>query len=180
MRLKQPLTTKSNSNLHEWFIIYKPGGTVSTDWRRDEGEPLAPQNQIALDGSPSRRRKTLTQNLRCLAATPLCQGKASGDNLEENPELDICNICSEVKGEVLKTAAVLGHTAHSNRPQHHAQTAIMTLEITTNLYGARPVRTHHAGAVSGSLSRRSQSNATGGTFVSSCGVKGRTMRAIWP
>ncbi|CAG2185854.1 unnamed protein product [Mytilus edulis] len=53
----------------------------------------------------------------------------------------------------------------------------MTLEITTNRYGARPVRTHQAGAVPGSLSRRNPSNATGGTFVSSCGVRGRTRRA---
>ena len=28
------------------------------------------------------------------------------------------------------TFLVLGHTMHSNRPQHHAQTAIMTLELT--------------------------------------------------
>ncbi|CAG2247163.1 unnamed protein product [Mytilus edulis] len=53
----------------------------------------------------------------------------------------------------------------------------MTLEITTNRYGARPVRTYQAGAVPGSLSRRSPSNATGGTFVSSCGVIERTRRA---
>ncbi|CAC5403317.1 unnamed protein product [Mytilus coruscus] len=53
----------------------------------------------------------------------------------------------------------------------------MTLEITTNRYGARPVMTHQAGAVPGFLSRRSPSNATRRTFVSSCGVRGRTRRA---
>ncbi|CAC5373540.1 unnamed protein product [Mytilus coruscus] len=67
---------------------------------------------------------------------------------------------------------MFGHTAHSNRPQHHAQTAIVILEITTNRYGARPVRIHQTSAVPGSLSRKSPPIATGGTFVSSCGVGG--------
>jgi hypothetical protein len=55
--------------------------------------------------------------------------------------------------------------------------SFMTLEITTNRYGARPVRTHQASAVPGSLPRKSPANATGGTLVSSCGVRGRTRKA---
>ena len=53
----------------------------------------------------------------------------------------------------------------------------MTLGITTNRYGARPVRTHQAGAVPWSLPRRSPTNATRGTLVSSCGVRGRARKA---
>lgn len=53
----------------------------------------------------------------------------------------------------------------------------MTLETTNKRFGARPVRTHQAGAVPGSLPRRSLTNATGGTLVPSCGVRGRTRRA---
>ena len=44
-------------------------------------------------------------------------------------------------------------------------------------FGARPVRTHQAGAAPGSKPRRSLTNATGGTLVSSCGVRGQTRRA---
>ena len=44
-------------------------------------------------------------------------------------------------------------------------------------FGARPVRTHQAGAAPGSKPRRSLTNATGGTLVSSCGVRGQTRTA---
>ncbi len=77
---------------------------------------------------------------------------------------------------MLKTE-VLGDIAHSNRPQHHATTANMTLETMIKRFGARPVRTHQAGAVPGSKPRRSPTNATEGTLVLSCGVRGQTRRA---
>ena len=72
---------------------------------------------------------------------------------------------------------MLGRNCRTPTAQHHAFTATMTLGITTNRYGARPVRTHQASAVPGSLPRKSPANATGGTLVSSCGVRGRTRKA---
>ena len=53
----------------------------------------------------------------------------------------------------------------------------MTLETMIKRFGARPVRTHQAGAAPGSKPRRSLTNATGGTLVSSCGVRGQTRTA---
>ena len=53
----------------------------------------------------------------------------------------------------------------------------MTLETTNKRFGARHVRIHQAGAVPGSLSRKSPTNATGGLLVSSRGVRGQTRRA---
>ena len=61
----------------------------------------------------------------------------------------------------LKTA-VLGHTALSNIPQYHAQTAIITPLTRILSDGAEPLNSLQGGSASGSMPRMSRPTATGG------------------
>ena len=67
---------------------------------------------------------------------------------------------------------VLGHTAHSNRPQYRASTAITTFLDNNDVIGACPVMTHQAGAAPGSLPRGGLSSATGSPSQPSRGTRG--------